>query len=205
MIFPHPPFNDRMRIQMTVLSLKTAALTAVVALGFLMSSPAHAGVLRTSDGAVVTTKDGAEVIVESAGEECAPVLFDAAEEARLSNEKSVYFGFNSAELNRHAKRKLSHMARKLNVRAEQGRQASVVTVVGFADNMGNAAYNEKLALRRAKAVRDFLVKKGVKAKKIEARSLGKSEAKANCPASMTREQKIECSRTDRRVEVLISR
>lgn len=47
-----------------------------------------------------------------------------------------------------------------------------IQVIGFADYRGSAAYNRKLAFRRARAVRDYLVEKGINPKRIHVHSFG---------------------------------
>lgn len=185
---------------MTLLPKRTLVLTAVIALVSLISSgPAFSAVLRTSSGNAVVTKDGAAVLVEdSADSNCVqpPVQTPPAKPVVLEERNEhVYFDSNKSDLTRHAKHTLRHLAAKLRGSGEQ------IVVVGYTDSMGNAAYNEKLALKRAKAVRDFLVGNGVKAKKIEVRSRGNSAASANCAANLSRAAKIDCLREDRRVEI----
>ena len=109
------------------------------------------------------------------------------------HERVVFFDSNKSNLTKTAQRHLAHMVPKLN--------AKVILVVGYADRMGNAAYNERLALKRAKAVRDYLVSNGIKAKKIEVRSLGKSAPQAECAATLAHAEMISCLREDRRVEI----
>ncbi len=176
---------------MTPLSSKTVAFTFVAALGLMLSSPAFASVLRTADGGVVTTKDGAPVLVKDAVDD---LCDSASQDASHIRERVVFFDSNKSGLTKHARRHLAHMVPELN-RAKQ------ISVVGYADRMGNAAYNEKLALKRAKNVRDFLVAKGLKVKKVEVRSLGKSAPQAECPANLPRAEMISCLREDRRVEI----
>jgi len=48
-----------------------------------------------------------------------------------------------------------------------------VRIEGFTDNIGPKAYNDRLALRRAQAVRDYLVKAGIPADRIEVAGFGK--------------------------------
>ena len=45
-------------------------------------------------------------------------------------------------------------------------------IVGYADEVGEEAYNEKLSSRRAKAVKEFLISKKVDAKKLKIRFNG---------------------------------
>ncbi|MFA5041599.1 MAG: OmpA family protein [Bdellovibrionales bacterium] len=171
---------------MNPFSTKTVALTVAIALGTLMSSSAHAAILRTADGASVTTKDGSAVLVREYG------VCDVGQQ-----EGVVYFDFNKSGLTKKYKSELSELATKIRKSGDK------VSVVGFSDRMGNVAYNEKLALNRAKSVRDYLVAKGVKSNMIEVRSLGDSLSTTDCSADMTRAEKISCLSADRRVEIEI--
>jgi len=173
---------------MTPFSSKTVALAAVIALGSLMSSSAHAAILHTAGGAAVMTKDGSAVLVDE--------NFDICDGRIYADENVVFFDFNKSGLTKQYKDQLRHLAS--NLRAGNGK---TISIVGYADRIGNAANNEKLALNRAKNVRDFLVAKGVKAKKIEVRSLGDSSPQTDCPADLSRASMISCLSADRRVEV----
>jgi OOP family OmpA-OmpF porin len=122
----------------------------------------------------------------------------------VDHERVVYFGFNKASLTPEAKAHLDHLAKKIKWTNKRDHNNSTLTIVGFADRIGNADYNEKLALKRAQAVQAYLTGKGVTAKKVEVRSLGKTAPKANCPADLARAKLIECLKEDRRVEIEIS-
>ncbi|HVE78420.1 MAG TPA: OmpA family protein [Gemmatimonadaceae bacterium] len=52
--------------------------------------------------------------------------------------------------------------------------ASKITVEGFADPAGSAAYNRRLSQRRAQAVREYLVQRGMSTNEIEAIGYGES-------------------------------
>jgi len=49
-----------------------------------------------------------------------------------------------------------------------------VVVDGHTDSVGSDAYNQKLSERRAKAVRDYLVRQGIEANRITTKGYGKS-------------------------------
>ena len=51
----------------------------------------------------------------------------------------------------------------------------LVLVTGHTDRIGSQAYNQKLSERRANAVRDYLVSKGVARDKIETLGMGKTQ------------------------------
>jgi len=194
---------------MTNFSAKTVALTALIALGSLMSTSAHAAILRSTDGMPVLTKDGSCVLTNWEGSEgCEAAKANVPVVCEHEMEKTVYFDFNKSTLTAEAKRRLDHLASKLEGKMGKHHHhhdgGPTITVVGFADRIGNAGYNEKLAMKRAEAVRAYLVAKGIKTKKIEVRSLGKTEPKAECPADMPRAKLINCLREDRRVEIEVS-
>jgi OOP family OmpA-OmpF porin len=78
----------------------------------------------------------------------------------------------------------------------------LVLVTGHTDPIGSQAYNQKLSERRADAVRDYLVSKGVPKDKIETLGMGKTQPVPGvvCNQKNLKEQ-IACYAPDRRVEV----
>ena len=81
---------------------------------------------------------------------------------------TVYFGFDSAELSGSAQATLDRQAAFLNVNP-----ALVVIVEGHADERGTREYNLALGDRRATAVRDYLLAKGLNSARIRTVSYGK--------------------------------
>jgi len=81
----------------------------------------------------------------------------------------------------------------------------LVLVTGHTDRIGTQAYNQKLSERRADAVRDYLVSKGVAKDKIETLGMGKTQpvpgVVCNQPYPKERKALIECLAPNRRVEV----
>ena len=82
---------------------------------------------------------------------------------------------------------------------------TLVLVTGHTDRIGSQAYNQKLSERRANAVRDYLVSKGVARDKIETLGMGKTQPVPGvvCNQAYPKERKalIECLAPNRRVEV----
>jgi OOP family OmpA-OmpF porin len=78
----------------------------------------------------------------------------------------------------------------------------LVLVTGHTDPIGTQAYNQKLSERRADAVRDYLVSKGVAKDKIETLGMGKTQPVPGvvCKQKNMKEL-IACYAPDRRVEV----
>ena len=81
---------------------------------------------------------------------------------------TVYFGFDSSELNPDSQMMLDRQAAFLNVNP-----TLVVIVEGHADERGTREYNLALGDRRAVAVRDYLLAKGLNAARIRTVSYGK--------------------------------
>lgn len=71
----------------------------------------------------------------------------------------VHFAFDAADVRSQDQQALERFASVVN----KHYAGSVVTVEGFADPAGSAAYNKNLAQKRAEAVRDRLVQIGIQA------------------------------------------
>jgi OOP family OmpA-OmpF porin len=78
----------------------------------------------------------------------------------------------------------------------------LVLVTGHTDPIGTQAYNQRLSERRADAVRNYLVSKGVPKDKIETLGMGKTQPVPGLVCKQKeRKALIECLAPDRRVEV----
>ena len=92
----------------------------------------------------------------------------------------VHFGFDEAELNEDARPVLDHFAMLVMRHAGE----SLITVEGFTDPAGSEEYNYRLGLRRANAVRDYLVQNGgLNAAGIRTVSYGESPPRQVRPGS----------------------
>jgi len=117
----------------------------------------------------------------------------------LSQEdKTVYFGFDSAALNAQTKQQLNEVATTLST----ARDVRSADIVGYADSMGNAAYNQALSRKRAQAVKDYLATRGyLNTQVADVRGVGETGSVTQCDTSLPRDEKIACLSADRRVEV----
>ncbi len=79
-----------------------------------------------------------------------------AMEGRIRVDNVAYFDFDKAELKDQYKPMLDEFAKVMSAHHAN----AVVTVEGFADPSGAKAYNKRLGLERAQAVRDYLVNQG---------------------------------------------
>jgi OOP family OmpA-OmpF porin len=78
----------------------------------------------------------------------------------------------------------------------------LILVTGHTDPIGTQQYNQKLSERRADAVRNYLVSKGVAKDKIETLGMGKTQPVPGLVCHQKeRKALIECLQPDRRVDV----
>ncbi|WP_027994614.1 OmpA family protein [Simplicispira psychrophila] len=104
----------------------------------------------------------------------------------------VLFAFDKAELSAQAAPRLDKLARFLTQFPERK-----MLIEGYTDSVGNEAYNLSLSERRAQAVRDALVQRGVDSARISARGFGKAHPVADNGSADGRAM-------NRRVEIVIA-
>jgi outer membrane protein OmpA-like peptidoglycan-associated protein len=103
----------------------------------------------------------------------------------------VHFDFDKSTLKPEGMAVLNQAAALL-----QKHERVVVEVAGHTDSMGSDEYNQGLSERRANAVKDYLLSKGVKASRLSARGYGESRPVAS---NDTEEGRAE----NRRVELIV--
>jgi OmpA-OmpF porin, OOP family len=90
----------------------------------------------------------------------------------------------------------------------RGDQFDVITVTGYSDRLGSAAYNLKLSVRRAEAVKSYLTEAAaIPADKIIARGADGSDPVTKpdeCKGQRRTPELIACLQPDRRVDVEVS-
>ena len=198
-----------MRTLLTMIMIASAALLA--------TSSAHAhgsegqDTIVNAKGSNVVSKNGGCVISKwQTGHdgECgvapapkhvpAPVVQKPAVQPE-QDARTVYFDFNKDDLTPKAIAKLNDLLRWLST----AKGVTSATVYGYADEIGNAAYNQALSSRRAAAVEGYLASKGVVLPtNVEiVKGLGQSNSLTSCDQSQSRSARIACLAADRRVEV----
>ncbi|MEI9938332.1 MAG: OmpA family protein [Pseudomonadota bacterium] len=105
---------------------------------------------------------------------------------------SVLFATGKSDLLPIAQDKLNQVAKALT---DQGFKAIVVQ--GYTDSVGSASDNDRLSLRRAQSVRDYLVTRGVPSEKATAEGKGDSNPVAD---NKTADGRAE----NRRVEIVVT-
>lgn len=92
------------------------------------------------------------------------------------------------------------------VRVLQDAKYEVILAIGHTDRIGTQAYNQKLSVRRAEAVKKYLVGKGIAPNRIYAEGKGKSQPvtkPGDCKGKRGK-QLIACLQPDRRVDVEVT-
>ncbi|MDR1462813.1 MAG: OmpA family protein [Azoarcus sp.] len=110
------------------------------------------------------------------------------------------FDFDKAVLRPEGRTRLDDIAARSNQLALE-----VVIAVGHADRLGKAAYNQRLSERRAAAVKDYLVSKGIPANRIYTEGKGSNQPVTNpedCKGPKS-QKVITCLQPDRRVDIEI--
>ena len=85
----------------------------------------------------------------------------------------------------------------------KGINPEVIIAVGHADRFGSEAYNQTLSEKRAAAVKNYMVSKGIDANRIHAEGKGESQpvTKADECKGAKSAKVIACLQPDRRVEI----
>ncbi len=84
--------------------------------------------------------------------------------------RNIYFDFDKASFKQESYTELNKLERMMSQNANMR-----VEIAGHTDYIGTAAYNMNLSQRRAEAVKDFLVKKGIDPRRIVAKGYGKTK------------------------------
>ena len=82
----------------------------------------------------------------------------------------AFFDFNKSDLKPEGKAKLDDLVGKMG-----GINLEVIIAVGHTDAIGGDAYNQKLSVRRAEAVKAYLVSKGIEKNRVYTEGKGKSQ------------------------------
>ena len=82
----------------------------------------------------------------------------------------VFFDFDKSVLKPEGKAKLDDLVSKL-----KGIALEVIIAIGHTDSIGSVEYNLKLSVRRAEAVKAYLVSKGIEPNRIYTEGKGKSQ------------------------------
>jgi OOP family OmpA-OmpF porin len=86
----------------------------------------------------------------------------------------AFFDFDKAVLKAEGKAKLDDLVGKV-----KGINLEVIIAVGHTDSVGSDAYNQKLSVKRAEAVKAYLVTKGIEKNRVYTEGKGEKQAVAD--------------------------
>ncbi len=115
---------------------------------------------------------------------------------RATLQTDAYFDFDKAILKPEGQSKLDEFVVKMN----EHTQVEVLLVTGHTDHIGSDAYNMRLSLRRADAVKGYLVSKGVSSSRIQTAARGEADPSVTC-SDKNSAALIKCLAPNRRVDV----
>jgi OOP family OmpA-OmpF porin len=107
----------------------------------------------------------------------------------------VFFDFDKSVIKPDGKSKLDDLSAKM-----RGINLEVVIAIGHADSIGADAYNQALSVRRAEAVKAYLVSKGTEANRVYTEGKGEKQPVAS---NKTAEGRAKNRRTE--IEVIGTR
>jgi OOP family OmpA-OmpF porin len=108
------------------------------------------------------------------------------------------FDFNKAVLRPAGQAKLDELVSKA-----KAIKLEVILAVGHTDRLGGDAYNQKLSEKRAAAVKEYLVAKGIEANRVYTEGKGEKQPVTGdkCKGNAKTKALIDCLQPDRRVDI----
>ena len=140
------------------------------------------------DGAIVAPKAAPAPAPAPAPKAAAPAPAPAAA-TKVTYAADTFFDFDKSALKKEGKAKLDDLVGKV-----KGINLEVIIAVGHTDSVGTDAYNQKLSVRRAEAVKAYLVSKGIEKNRVYTEGKGEKQPVAD---NKTKEGRAK----NRRVEI----
>ena len=141
------------------------------------------------DGALVAAKPAAVVPPPPAVTPPAPPARPAVAASKVTFAADAFFDFDKSVLKPEGRAKLDDLVSKI-----KGINLEVIIAVGHTDSIGTDAYNQKLSVRRAEAVKAYLVSKGIERNRVYTEGKGEKQPVAD---NRTKEGRAK----NRRVEI----
>jgi outer membrane protein OmpA-like peptidoglycan-associated protein len=87
---------------------------------------------------------------------------------------NLFFTYNNSELDRESFPELNRLVKIINEHSD-----NAIEIAGYTDSVGSIGFNRELGLKRANAVKNYLVKQGCKKETISVKSFGKLRPNAS--------------------------
>ena len=104
----------------------------------------------------------------------APAVVQPAVASKVTYSADAFFDFDKSVLKPEGKAKLDDLTSKI-----KDINLEVIIAVGHTDSVGSDAYNQKLSVRRAEAVKAYLVSKGIEKSRVYTEGKGKKQPVAD--------------------------
>ena len=154
-------------------SVVDAAPAAMEAPALAEAPPAPAAIVEAPPAPPVVVEAPPAPAAAAPAKPAAPVA-PAPTAVKVTFETDTFFAFDKSVLQPAGKAKLEDLVSKL-----QGTDIEVIVATGHTDSTGTDAYNQKLSMRRANAVKAFLVSKGLPAERVFTEGKGEKQPVAS--------------------------
>ena len=141
------------------------------------------------DGALVAPAAAPAVVVVVPAVRPAPAPVAPPAASKVTYAADAFFDFDKSVLKPEGKAKLDDLVGKV-----KGVNLEVIIAVGHTDSIGTVEYNQKLSVRRAEAVKAYLVSKGIEKNRVYTEGKGEKQPIAD---NKTKEGRAK----NRRVEI----
>jgi len=176
-----------------------AGMAAGAVIGYLITGDAQGAAIGAAVGTAVGGGAGAAIgsAMDKKADELA-ALEDAKVETitdkngltaiKVTFNSGLLFAVNKADLSADAKAELAQFASQMSDLPDTD-----ITIYGHTDNTGSASVNERLSLKRAKAVADYLIKNGISKDRIvyEGHSFNEPIASNDTPEGQAQNRRVE--------------
>jgi len=134
--------------------------------------------------------------------ECDPEIVAVRKELKpIQLEADALFEFDSATLTEAGRTRLDDVLSQLPDPSML--QDKRIIITGYTDRLGPDEYNKKLSEKRAQAVHDYLVSRGMRDEVIDAQGLGAAQPLVSCEGERGNAL-IDCLAPNRRTEIEFS-
>ncbi|PYE77807.1 outer membrane protein OmpA [Xylophilus ampelinus] len=126
------------------------------------------------DGALVPVAAPAAVVPPASVAPPAPPAAQVPVANKVTYAADAFFDFDKSVLKPAGRAKLDDLVSKV-----KGVNLEVIIAVGHTDSVGTDAYNQKLSVRRAEAVKAYLVSKGIESNRVYTEGKGEKQPVAD--------------------------